>query len=342
MRPILTVLCWMLTPIGMASADNLTLKLEGGLGFIDFKDTGQFLLEVGTPPSDTEFGERIGGMHRGPQSLSHRAELDWDVALASGKTLRLGLIASGLHGTDSEETPVYSWMDTNVRYEADGIFSVAQTTTRVCPFVDGQPDACGTFRGNLDRSYAEIMPQVLLGSQENGTYRTWFGLQGFSGKLDERTSGLVENTFYTPVERITELDARANGLLVAFQRESTLKSGARLTLGLGLGGYRMSTASNAYNAGERNPNATRHYSFNGARAQASIGLEIPLNDALSLGGTIRADYWSAQPRVNLDLSEPDCTGRTSCRGLAPSTSGLSGATDPLLSVSVGVSLTLQM
>lgn len=326
-----------------ATADGLTFKLEGGRGIIDFADTGIFMLEKGTPPSDTEFGDWVAGMHRGPQSAFYRSELDWDMALANGKTLRFGLIGLGLDGSHSEETPVYSWLETAIKYEKDGIHSVTHTALRFCPVVDGQVEACGTFIGGLDRSYREIMPQVLLGSQSDGNRITWIGLRGFVGELDEMTVGRVETESNTPADMITELSAKAKGLLLAFQRESKLPSGATLTLGLGLGGYHMSTASNAYNEGEKNPNATRHYSFNGARAQASIGMEYPLTKALSLGGTIRADYWSAQPRVELDVAAPECQdGRTVCHGTAPSPKGLSGVTDPLMSLSVGISLTLRM
>ena len=272
-------------------------------------------------------------------SSYYRGEADLDLGLPSGQTLRLGGIWSDLQGSHHEETPVYFWVETAVLYSPDGEHTVTHARIGACPLVDGQSQSCATFIGSLDRGYHEVMPQILLG-QTSGERTVWVGLQGFSGRLDETTAGMVDSDAAQPINMLTELGAEATGLMLAFQREQMLPTGARLTLGLGLGGYHMTATGLSYIEGERNPNATRHQSFNGLRAQLSAGIEYPLSDRLSLGGTIRADLWSDQPRIDADLPDTKCIDRLVCHQIVPTRFGLTS--DPFSSVSVALSLTFRM
>lgn len=200
-----------------------------------------------------------------------------------------GLIGSGFDGKHSEETPVYSWTDLGVRYDATGERFDMKSRSVLCPVLDGLPQACGTFFGSLDRAYREVMPQVLLGTDQGDGGTTWIGLQGFSGRLDEVAGSAVLPYGLEPSAIITEVGADATGLLLALQRESVLPSGATLTLGLSLGGYHMTATGLTFMEGSRPADGIQYKSFNGARAQASVGIEYPLSKRLSLGGTMRAD-----------------------------------------------------
>lgn len=333
-----------ITLIGLApatQAEGLTFRLEGGAGIVNFADTGIFLLERDAPPSDVFFTDLEQGMHRGPLSFYARGEADYDLGLPSGQTLRLGGIWSNLQGRQHEETPVYFWVETAVRYTPEGDHTVVHGRIGTCPLVDGQSQACATFFGSIDRAYHEVMPQLLLG-QTTGDRTTWVGLQGFSGRLDETTSNLVVSRFSDDLTMMTEVGADATGLILALQHERDLPSGARLTLGLGLGGYHMTATGLSYIEGERNPNATRHGSYNGTRAQLSAGIEYPLSKRLSIGGTIRADLWSAQPRIDLDLPPTECVDRLVCHQRMPSSDLFGLTTDPFGSVTIAVSLTLRL
>lgn len=340
MRKILASLFWTMVLMGAALAQGVTIKLEGGHGFVNFKDTGIVLLERDAPPSDVFFSDLERGMKRGPGSSFVRGELDYDFALPSGKLLRLGGIWSDLQGSHHEETPVYFWVDTQVAYTEDGSGQVSMGRIGTCPLVDGQSQPCATYIGSLDRGYHEFAPQVLLG-QAQGERTNWLGLQGFSGRLDETTAGTVESRF-APISMMTEVGGNATGLMLVWQQERLLPSGARLTLGLGLGGYHMKATSLSYREGARNPNATQRGSFNGARAQLSAGLEYPLSKRLSIGGTIRADLWSAQPRVDMDLPITECVDRLVCHQYLPDGKDFGLTHDPFSSVSVALSLTLRL
>lgn len=324
----------------MGQAEGLTVKLEGGHKFIFFKDTGIVAMEQDAPPSNVFFTDLESGINRGPYTSFLRGELNFDIALASGQSLRLGGIWSDQQGNHHEETPVYFWWETAVRYSEDGQIQVSHGRIGVCHLVNGRPEPCGTFVGDIDRSYSETMPQILLG-QTAGNRTTWYGLQGFTGRLDETTSSMVLSDIFTPNRMRTELGADATGLMLVLQQERTLPSGALLSLGLGLGGYRMKAFSLSYLEGERNPNATEYLDVTGTRAQLSAGLEFPLSDRLSLGGTVRADLWSDQPRVAQDVTAA-CIERLVCHGYVPTKRNFDLTSDPFSSVSVGLSLSLRL
>jgi len=246
-------------------------------------------------------------------------------------------VLSGLDGSSSETSPLYYLVAARPG-GPDPLLPEAEIF--VCAF----PAPCATFDGAVEQSYHEVMPEVMFGRAGADGSMSWFGLQGFSGRLDEQTSNrayrLASEGF--PFDRTTQtdLDADATGLMLAFQHERTLQSGLNLFVGAGIGGYEFDASGTSLDpdvpAGEK-PVAG---SFEGTRAQFSVGLEKPLGKGLTLGATVRADYWTDQPRIQLDWTTPPCS--PSLCSLPSQSGNFTLTSDDVLSVSVGVSLTLRM
>lgn len=314
-----------------------TLKTEGGLGFVGAEDIGIFSLgrvPAETPTSQLDYG---GGMAGGPASLTYRSEANWAFDLGNTTKLRVGGILSGLDGSSSEYTPLYYLVAARPGGPEPGL---PEAEISVCPF----PDPCITFDGEVSRSYHEVMPELMVGRAGADGSMSWFGLQGFSGRLDEQTSNRAFRDASGPgaLDRttLTDLDADAAGLLLAFQHERTLESGLNLFVGGGIGRYEFDAS--AISLDPAVPSSAKPVSdtFDGTRAQLAVGLEKPMGKGMTLGATVRADYWTNQPRIEMDWSTPPCSP-TLCS--PPSETGNFNLTsDPLLSISVGVSLTWRM
>lgn len=250
--------------------------------------------------------------------------------------MRIGGVFSGIDGTSSETTPVHYVV---VAGHGGPGNAPPVAEIRVCSF----PDPCSIFEGELSRSYREVMPEVMFGHDGADGSMTWVGLQGFSGQLTENTSNRVYDIppgFPFDRTTLTELDADATGVMLAVQHERPLKSGMNLFLGAGLGRYSMDATGFSVDPALPANAKSVSGSFDGTRAQLSVGIEKPVGKGLSLGATVRADYWTDQPRVQMDWTTPPCTPSL-CN--PPSRIGnFSLTSDPMLSVTVGVSLTLRM
>ena len=320
-----------------AIAEGLSFSLEGGLGFNRGENVGIFSLVRTPPASATSQLDYYGGMPRGPLSFSYRAEGKWAFDLGNGTQMRLGGILSGLSGTSHETTPVYYLISARPGGPEP---SPPEAEIRVCQF----PNPCAVFEGELSRSYHEVMPELMFGREGAAGTMTWLGLKGFSGQFSEDTSNSARNVpganFVFSRTTLTELDADISGMMLTVEQERKLASGMTLLLGAGLGRYDGDATGLSVD-----PNAPLGAkpvsgSFDGTRAQLSVGFEKPIRKGMSLGATIRADYWSDQPRIQTDWGEAPCTPSI-CEPPAR-TGNFDLTTDPYLSLSVGLSLTFRM
>lgn len=318
-------------------ADGLTLKLEGGLAFNRGENVGIFSLVRTPPDSATSQLDYSGGMPRGPLSFSYRAEGNWDVVLGNGTHMRLGGILSGQQGTSNETTPVYYIITARPGGPEP---EKPEAEIRVCSF----PDPCAIFEGEFSRSYREVMPELMFGRDGAGGTMTWIGLQGFSGTLSENTSNQgysVPGANYTfDRTTLTELDADVTGLMLAVQQERPLASGMTLLLGAGLGRYNGDATGLSIDPAVPLSAKPVSGSFDGTRAQLSVGIEKPIRKGMSLGASVRADYWSDQPRIQMDWSEPPCSP-TICEP-PKGTGNFNLTTDPFTTLTFGLSLTFRM
>lgn len=320
-----------------AFADDFSFKLEGGLGFNRGEDVGIFSVVRTPPASATTQLDYSQGMSRGPLSFSYRAEGSWEHELGSGIRMRLGGILSGQSGRSSETTPVH-YIVTAGPGGPDPAPPVAEI--RVCPF----PNPCAIFEGELSRTYREVMPELMLGRDGAGGTTTWVGMQGFAGELSEDTMNRAHNLPGAPFpfDRSvrTELDADVSGFMLAARRDRQLASGMTLLVGAGLGRYHGEASGLSLDPA--NPGGAKSISgsFDGTRAQLTLGVEKPVSKGMTLGATVRADYWTDQPRIRMDWSEPPCTP-TICE--PPARSGnFDLATDPALNLTFGLALTWRM
>lgn len=209
---------------------------------------------------------------------------------------------------------------------------------RVCDLLT----SCATFDGKIDRSYHEVMPEVMFGRSGADGSTSWFGLQGFVGQLDEQTSnrGFAPAPSAFDTTTLTDLDAEATGLMLAFQHERPLKSGLTLFVGAGLGQYEFDTTGFSINPDRPGNAKTVTGKVDGTRAQFAIGVEKPMGKGLTLGAMIRADYWTDQPRIEADWSTPPCS--PSLCSPPSATGNFTLTSDDVLNLSVGVSLTWRM
>lgn len=324
--------------IGLASpvlAEGLTLKLEGGLGFNRGEDVGIFSLVRTPPASATSQLGPYGSLSRGPLSFTYRGEGSWAFELGSGTRIRLGGIVAGSTGSSSETTPVYYIVHTRPGGPGN---APPLAEINVCGF----PNPCATFDGELSRSYREMLPELMLGRTGADGATTWVGVQGFSGDLSEDSSNRAfrETGFAFDRTTVTELDAEMTGVMLAVAHERKLKSGVTLLIGAGFGRY--DGDATGLSLEPVNPGLAKSVagSFDGNRAQLSVGIEKPVGKNMTLGATVRADYWSDQPRIQMDWSTPPCS-TVLCS--PPAYTGNFGlATDPYLSMSFGLSLTFRM
>lgn len=325
---------------GLASpvmAEGLTLKLEGGLGFTRGANVGIFSL-VRTPPATaTTQHDYSQGIPRGPVSFSYRAGGSWAHELGNGTKMRVGGILSGQSGTSNETTPVY-YIVTAIPGGPDPAPPVSEI--RNCSF----PNPCAIFEGELSRSYHEVMPELMFGRDAADGAMTWVGLQGFAGRLSEdaanRGYSVPDALFPFDTTTLTEIDADVKGLLLAVQHERPLASGATLVIGAGLGRYQGDATGLSLNPANLASEMPVSGTFDGTRAQLSVGFEKPVGKGMTLGATIRADYWTDQPRIRLDWTEPPCAPSV-CD--PPTRSGnFDLVTDPVLNLTLGVSLTFRM
>ncbi|OYX24329.1 MAG: hypothetical protein B7Z10_09335 [Rhodobacterales bacterium 32-66-7] len=315
----------------------MTFKAEGGLGFVGRDDIGIYSIVRQAPDTATSQFEDYGSLTGGPTSLSFRGEANWAFDLGNGSKVRVGGILSGLDGSSSEVSPIYYLVAAQPGGPGD---EPILGQIRVCAF----PDPCATFDGKIDRSYTELMPEVMVGRNGADGSTSWFGLQGFSGRLDEATSNrafrLAPASAPFDTTTTTDLDADVTGFMLAFQHERTLKSGLELFVGAGLGRYEFDTTGTTTDTDTPANAKTVSGTVDGTRAQFAIGLEKPMGKGLTLGAMIRADYWTDQPRIQADWSTPPCSPTLCAPPGATGNFTLNSADQ--LSISVGVSLTLRM
>jgi hypothetical protein len=248
---------------------------------------------------------------------------------------RIGGILGGTRGSQSDDSALHGFVAARPGGPEPGL---TEAEIAVCSF----PDPCAQFEGELDRSYHEVMPELMFGrSGEDGSV-SWFGVQGFFGTLEETTLNRVFRLTGSPLDRTTttDLDGDATGILLAFQHERPLASGARLLLGAGFGSTRIEATGLSLDPAVPTSAKPVSGTFDGVRAQLSVGVDYPLRENLTLGAVARADYWSDQPRINLGWRHPPCTP-TLCS--PPSRIGnFNLVGDPYLSLSIGVALTWRM
>lgn len=128
--------------------------------------------------------------------------------------------------------------------------------------------------------------------------------------------------------------------MLAVQHERPLKSGMQLVLGAGLGRYTVDAWGFSVDPALPGNAKAVSGSFDGTRAQLSVGVEKPIGKGLTLGATVRADCWTDQPRIGKDRATPPCSPAI-CE--PPSGNGnFDLVSDPLLSLIFGVSPTLRM
>lgn len=319
-----------------AVAEGLTLRLEGGLSFASGEDVGIFSLGKTPPATPTSRLHIEKGMDRGPLSFAYRAEATQVFDLGDGAMWRIGGVLSGTDGSQTDNSRLYYVVAARPGGpEPGGI----EGEIRVCPY----PDPCVQFEGELDRSYHEVMPELMFGRTRGDGSTLWFGVQGFVGTLEESTSNRATAlNISQPLDRTTttDMDGDATGLLVAVQHERPLASGAMLLLGGGLGPYRIEATGLSVDPAVPLSAKPVSGSFDGVRAQLSVGIDYPLRDNLTLGAIARADYWSDQPRIKADWSAAPCTPLLCEPPRARGNFNLSS--DPYLSLSVGVALTWRM
>ena len=314
-------------------SEGLTLRFEGGAALTRGADVGIFSVVRDAPETAFSQLDFEGGMPRGPFSLSYRAEATWAFDLGDGTRMRIGGILSGLDGSSAEVSPVHAFV-----YARPAGPDQPEGEIGICSF----PSPCRQFVGDLDRSYHEILPELMFGRDGGGGAMHWFGLQGFAGTLNERAFSSIEPLSGPGLVRttVTELSAKSRGVMLAWQHERPLASGMTLLLGAGLGTYRIDADGLALvpdNPGRATPSSG---SFDGVRAQFMVGLEKPLSDRLTLGATLRADHWTDQPRVTLDWIQGDCNP-TVCE--PPGREGnFDLSADPFSAVSLGLTLTLRL
>lgn len=320
----------------LAQADGLTLRLEGGLGYNFGEGVGIFSIVRDAPATSTSQLDFQDGIARGPLSLSYRAEANWAFTLGNGLQMRVGGILSGTDGSSHEETPIYAGVFTR---PGGAEPALPEGEIIVCSF----PDPCATFKGDLDRSYHEIMPELMFGRDgANGT-TTWVGLQGFSGDLSEHSVNNSERLAPAPPQprtTITDMQADTTGILLAVQQSRPLDSGMLLLLGAGLGTYRINATG--FTDYLESPGHRKDVTgeFDGVRAQLMVGVEKPLSDRLTIGATVRADHWSDQPRIKMDWDEPQCNPSL-CE--PPKRDGnFNLETDPFTSLTFGLALTWRL
>lgn len=319
----------------LAQADGLTLRLEGGLGYNFGEGVGIFSIVRDAPATSTSQLDFQDGMPRGPLSLSYRAEGNWAFTLGNGLQMRVGGILSGADGSSHEETLIYGGVFTR---PGGAEPALPEGEIIVCSF----PNPCATFKGDLDRSYREIMPELMFGRDGANGATTWIGLQGFSGDLTEHSVNYSERLAPAPLlprTTITDMQADTTGILLAVQQSRPLDSGMVLLLGAGLGTYRIDATG--YSLDPTVPAKRKDVAgnFDGVRAQLMVGVEKPLSDRLSIGATVRADHWTDQPRIKMDWSQPECNP-TLCS--PPARDGnFNLETDPFTSLTFGISLTMR-
>lgn len=321
-----------LTPL--AHAEGLTLKLEGGLSLNNLPDVGIVRTVRDPVATDTTQLTFDHGLRRSGVSLNYRGEATWDLTMGSGTLLRLGAVVNGVERSSDVNAPVYAFVmaqpngpDPN---NPLGYISI-------CTF----PDPCAGYQGALDRSYSEIMPLISFGRRTASGATNWFGLQGFSGQLDESTSNRAY-LYDSLVDLTTETDLAADttGFLLTFQHERPLASGATLFAGARLGTYKMDVTGASRIPDNLASERPVSGSIDGTRAQLSVGVEYPVRKGMTLGATVRADYWSDQPQIGMDWTDMTCSP-TLCEPPA-AIDRFNLVTDPMTSISVGVSLTIRM
>lgn len=325
--------------LGLATgvqAEGLTLRLEGGLGFNFGEGVGIFSIVRDAPATSTSQLDFQNGIPRGPLSFSYRAEANWAFTLGNGTQLRLGGILSGIDGSSHEETPIYAGVYTR---PGGAEPALPEGEIIICSF----PNPCATFTGDLDRSYREVMPEIMFGRDGANGATTWIGLQGFSGDLSEHAINYSERLAPAPLfprTTITDMQADTTGMMLAVQQDRKLASGITLLLGAGLGTYRIDASG--YSVDPTVPANRKDVAgeFDGVRAQLMVGVEKPLSDRLTIGATVRADHWTDQPRIKMDWGQPTCNPSI-CE--PPSRDGnFNLTTDPFTTLTVGVALTLRM
>lgn len=250
--------------------------------------------------------------------------------------MRLGGILSGADGSSHQVTPIYAGVFTR---PGGAEPALPEGEIIICSF----PNPCATFVGDLDRSYREVMPEIMFGRDGANGATTWIGLQGFSGDLSEHSVNFTERLASAPPltrTTITDMQADTTGMMLAVQQDRPLVSGMTLLLGAGLGTYRIDASG--YSIDPTLPANRKDVAdeFDGVRVQLMVGVEKPLSDRLTIGATLRADHWSDQPRIKMDWGQPTCNPSI-CE--PPSRDGnFNLATDPFTSVTFGLSLTLRM
>ena len=316
------------------SQTGITLKLEGGVAGIQGADVGIFSLVRDLPATNTSQLNFEEGMARGPLSFGYRAEAKYSFDLGNGTLMRIGGIFSGQEGSTHEDAALYGFV---VVRPGGPDPALPEAEIVICPF----PNSCGRFAGDLDRSYHEVMPELMFGRAGEGGRMSWIGLQGFSGQFQEQTSNTIQ---YLPpfgpfaMTTTTDLAADAKGFVLAFQHERPMASGATVFPGGGLGTYTMDASGVSMDIAVPSSAKPVGGSFDGTRAQLAVGIEYPVRELLTIGATLRADSWSAQPRINMGWNDGACSPSL-CE--PPSRNGnFNLVTDPLMSLSVGVSLTL--
>jgi len=96
------------------------------------------------------------------------------------------------------------------------------------------------------------------------------------------------------------------GVMLVVQHERPLKSGRQLVLGAGLGRNTVDASGLSVDPALHGNAKAVSGSYDGTR-QLSVGVEKPIGKGLTLGATVRADYWTDQPRIGMDRATPPCS-----------------------------------